>query len=78
MSARNESHREADDDAGHGEASPTGVTVCRMDDGEPDLTTDPALLEVLAELREREPIFHRPELGTRWRIVFHEGTLVSA
>jgi hypothetical protein len=26
--------------------------------------TDPALLGVLAELREREPLFHRPELGT--------------
>jgi hypothetical protein len=28
-------------------------------------TTDPKLLDVLAELRLREPIFHRPELGTR-------------
>ena len=27
-------------------------------------TTDPKLLDVLAELRCREPIFHRPELGT--------------
>jgi hypothetical protein len=27
-------------------------------------TTDPKLLDVLAELRRREPIFHRPELGT--------------
>jgi hypothetical protein len=27
-------------------------------------TTDPKLLGVLAELRCREPIFHRPELGT--------------
>jgi hypothetical protein len=26
--------------------------------------TDPKLLDVLAELRRREPIFHRPELGT--------------
>ncbi len=26
--------------------------------------TDPALAEVLAELVAREPIFHRPELGT--------------
>ena len=28
-------------------------------------TTDPKLLDVLTELRRREPIFHRPELGTR-------------
>ena len=27
-------------------------------------TTDPKLLDVLAELRRREPIFHRPEFGT--------------
>jgi len=26
--------------------------------------TDPKLLDVLAELRRREPIFHRPEFGT--------------
>ena len=31
---------------------------------EPDLTTDPELSEVLAALSLREPIFHRPELGT--------------
>jgi len=31
---------------------------------EPTLTTDPELSEVLAELTRREPIFHRPELGT--------------
>jgi len=31
---------------------------------EPTLTTDPELSEVLAELSAREPIFHRPELGT--------------
>ena len=30
----------------------------------PDRVTDPALLDVLSELAEREPIFHRPELGT--------------
>jgi hypothetical protein len=30
---------------------------------EPTLSTDPDLLGVLEELREREPIFHRPELG---------------
>jgi len=31
---------------------------------EPTLITDPALKEVLKELVSREPIFHRPELGT--------------
>jgi hypothetical protein len=31
---------------------------------EPALTTDPGLSGVLAELSSREPIFHRPELGT--------------
>jgi len=31
---------------------------------EPPVTTDPELSEVLAELSRREPIFHRPELGT--------------
>jgi Uncharacterized protein conserved in bacteria len=31
---------------------------------EPDLVTAPALLEVLDELRQREPIFHRPEHGS--------------
>jgi hypothetical protein len=31
---------------------------------EPDLTTAPALRDVLDELRAREPLFHRPELGT--------------
>ncbi len=30
----------------------------------PPLTTDPALQNVLAELAAREPIFHRPKLGT--------------
>lgn len=33
-------------------------------DIEPSLVTDPAPMSVLAELKEREPIFHRPELGT--------------
>jgi hypothetical protein len=33
-------------------------------DTEPTLITDPALMNVLAELESREPIFHRPELGT--------------
>ena len=33
-------------------------------DNEPVLVTDPSLLDVLAELIRREPIFHRPELGT--------------
>ena len=27
-------------------------------------TTDPKLLDVLADLRRREPIFHRPEFGS--------------
>ncbi|WP_327139417.1 nuclear transport factor 2 family protein [Nocardia sp. NBC_01327] len=31
---------------------------------EPDRRTAPRLLDVLAELERREPIFHRPELGT--------------
>jgi len=30
---------------------------------EPALSTDPALLGILEELKAREPIFHRPELG---------------
>jgi hypothetical protein len=31
---------------------------------EPSLITDPSLAGVLDELVSREPIFHRPELGT--------------
>jgi hypothetical protein len=31
---------------------------------EPTLSTDPALLGILEELKTREPIFHRPEFGT--------------
>ncbi len=31
---------------------------------EPTLSTDPALLLILEELKRREPIFHRPEFGT--------------
>jgi hypothetical protein len=31
---------------------------------EPDLSTSPELAPILAELIAREPIFHRPELGT--------------
>lgn len=31
---------------------------------EPAFTADPAISDVLAELTLREPIFHRPELGT--------------
>ncbi len=31
---------------------------------EPELVTDPTLMEVLDELRAREPLFHRRELGT--------------
>lgn len=30
---------------------------------EPDLSTAPELLGVLEQLRQREPIFHRPEFG---------------
>lgn len=33
-------------------------------DTDPVLPTDPSLLGVLDELIRREPIFHRPELGT--------------
>jgi hypothetical protein len=35
-----------------------------MNDMEPHLITDPELQAVLEELTAREPIFHRPELGT--------------
>ncbi len=31
---------------------------------EPDLSTAPELLDVLEQLRQREPIFHRPEFGS--------------
>jgi hypothetical protein len=31
---------------------------------EPNLITDPALAEILAQLIRREPIFHRSEFGT--------------
>ncbi|WP_260734951.1 nuclear transport factor 2 family protein [Tunturiibacter lichenicola] len=31
---------------------------------EPVLSTDAALLAILEELKQREPIFHRPEFGT--------------
>jgi hypothetical protein len=31
---------------------------------EPELSTSPELLGVLEQLRQREPIFHRPEFGT--------------
>ena len=33
-------------------------------DMEPALVTDPTLMAVLEQLQSREPIFHRPELGT--------------
>jgi hypothetical protein len=33
-------------------------------ESEPHLVTDSALLPILDELTRREPIFHRPELGT--------------
>ncbi|MGL6158265.1 MAG: DUF4440 domain-containing protein, partial [Ralstonia mannitolilytica] len=32
---------------------------------EPSLDTAPELRHVLEDLRRREPIFHRPEFGTR-------------
>lgn len=35
-----------------------------MTESEPSLETDPSLSPVLAELRAREPLFHRPEWGT--------------
>jgi hypothetical protein len=41
---------------------------------EPTLTTDSELSEVLAELSRREPIFHRPELGTT-RVDFEKMTV---
>jgi len=34
---------------------------------EPKITTAPELLAVLEELRQREPIFHKPEFGTTRR-----------
>jgi hypothetical protein len=34
---------------------------------EPTLTTAPHLIAVLDELKRREPLFHRPELGTSRR-----------
>jgi hypothetical protein len=34
---------------------------------EPTLVTAPHLVAVLEELKQCEPIFHRPELGTSWR-----------
>jgi hypothetical protein len=41
---------------------------------EPDLSTDPELADVVAELSKREPIFHRPEFGTT-RADFEKMTL---
>jgi hypothetical protein len=35
-----------------------------VDEREPERRTDPELAGVLAELMDREPIFHRPEFGT--------------
>ena len=32
---------------------------------EPVLSTDPSLLGILEQLKQREPIFHRPEFGTK-------------
>jgi hypothetical protein len=44
-----------------GEGRNAGIIFSDM---EPSLTTDPELAEILMELSRREPIFHRPELGT--------------
>jgi len=44
-----------------------------ISDMEPRLTTDPELVEILEELSRREPIFHRPELGTS-RVDFEKMT----
>lgn len=41
-----------------------GSSVAVVLEEEPDLETRPELLAVLAELQAREPIFHRPEVGT--------------
>lgn len=41
---------------------------------EPILKTEPSLLGILEELKQREPIFHRPELGTS-RAVFENMTV---
>jgi hypothetical protein len=38
---------------------------------EPDLSTAPELLDVLEQLRQREPIFHRSEFGTTRADVEH-------
>ncbi|MFJ4654005.1 DUF4440 domain-containing protein [Nocardia sp. NPDC088792] len=38
--------------------------MTKCPDQEPDLVTDPALLEVLDDLARHEPLFHRPEQGT--------------
>ncbi len=35
-----------------------------ISDSDPNFVTDPQLSDILAELASREPIFHRPELGT--------------
>jgi hypothetical protein len=43
---------------------------------EPNLVTNPEILDVLNELKQREPIFHRPEFGTT-RADFERMTEVS-
>jgi len=43
---------------------------------DPSLVTEPVLRDVLEELKEREPIFHRPEFGTTkvdFEGMLHEG-----
>jgi hypothetical protein len=43
---------------------------------EPVLITDPSLADILEELKQREPIFHRPELGTG-RVDFENMTVLD-
>ena len=40
------------------------MPIANNSPAEPHLITEPALLDVLSELQKREPIFHRPELGS--------------
>ena len=49
------------------------VPGLRVEEIEPELATSPELAEILDELASREPIFHRPELGTN-RADFEEMT----
>jgi hypothetical protein len=51
-------------DARSGEVLRESTPDSWINEMEPTLVTAPELQEVLAELSAREPIFHRPELGT--------------